>query len=391
MTCLSKIFKLGLSLMLVQSAFAQDCSPPCPPKPCKPCPPKPCPPKPCKPCPSVCYELGYPSDCCIPAAYNSPASYQLDPCSWDWWIAASFTYWRAVEEGLDLAVSAALDGFNVLNPENATILYQDTSYKPGFKIGLGMSLGHDDWTGLLEYTWFRSTTSSNSSPPAVSAGTPVWGFNSWLFGAENNAASSVSSSWEVHMDLLDAELTRPYYQGTSLIVAPFGGLRAQWIRQNLSLSAAAIQTQTGFPPLNATSNSKSSSWALGPRVGFQGEWHLGMGFRLEGDMAGSLLYTQYTNVTNSRTPTTPGGFQGSFQIDDYNCLRAGNDMTVGLGWGTYLDCRNYHLDFLATYDFQVFWNQNMMRQLVDTSLLGAGFSPGNLYLHGLTLRAQFDF
>ncbi len=67
-------------------------------------------------------------------------------------------------------------------------------------------------------------------------------------------------------------------------------------------------------------------------------------------------------------------------------------MNLGIGWGRYFNCRNYHLDFLLTYDFQIFWNQNMMRQLVDNIASGGvSTSANNLYLQGLTARAQFDF
>lgn len=423
MKLLSKAIVTGLSVLLVQFAFAADsetaqscapteCPKPCAPKPCapapcpkpcapKPCPkpcapapcPKPCPPKPCKPCPPVCFERGYPNDnCCFPSAYNEPANYDLGPCPWDFWVDASFTYWDAYEEGLELAESSTQIAGVTQAPVNGGFLFQNNQYKPGFKIGLGMDIGHDDWSGYAEYTWFRSTTTTNSAAPTdARGGTPVWIMSNWVnYKADVTelSAATISSKWRLNMDLVDVGVTRPYYQGTHLIVAPFGGMRGQFIRQKLNISTTA----TAAPAIDAYSKNKSNSWAVGPRAGFLGEWHLGWGVRLEGDVSGSLLYTRYTKVANEQSPSlnTSSEFIGS-HFNGYNCLRAVNEMNLGLGWGSYFDCRNYHLDILATYDFQVFWNQNMMRQLVDSMGSGTGHSPSNLYLQGFTLKAQFDF
>lgn len=117
----------------------------------------------------------------------------------------------------------------------------------------------------------------------------------------------------------------------------------------------------------------------------------GWGFRVEGDMAGSILFTRYTDVASSADPILNGSRPFSVSYTDYNTIRFNNDMSVGLGWGSYFDCRNYHFDLLATYDFQIFWNQNMMRQLVDEFQGTTSASAHNLYLQGLTVKAEFDF
>jgi hypothetical protein len=427
MKLLSKVIVTGLSVLLVQFAFAaneetaQFCAPsecpkpcapapcpkPCPPKPCpkpcapapcpKPCPPapcpKPCPPKPCKPCPPVCFERGYPNDnCCFPSAYNEPANFELGPCPWDFWFDASFTYWDAYEEGLDLAENSTHIAGVTEAPIDGGFLFQNNQYKPGFKVGLGMDIGHDDWSGYAEYTWFRSRTSTSSAAPEdPRGGTPVWILSNWFNYRANItelSAAAISSKWRLNMDLVDVGVTRPYYQGTHLIVAPFGGMRGQWVRQKLNVSTTPVAGTTG---IDAVSRNKSNSWAVGPSAGCLAKWHLGWGVRFEGDVSAALLYTRYTKVSNSQTPSFTGESEVASSFHNYNTLRAYNEMNLGLGWGSYFDCRNYHLDLLLTYDFQVFWNQNIMRQLVDTMGSGTGHSPSNLYLQGLTVKAQFDF
>lgn len=403
---LSKLLAMSLCLLCTHFTYAvandgssapsyspKECPKPCPPKPC---PPKACPPKPCKPCPPVCFERGYPdTKCCIASAYNEPADYELSPCPWDLWLDASFTYWTVYQEGMALAqLDATYTGAPVGVQQDKPVLFQDTAWKPGFKVGLGMDFDHDHWSGYAEYTWFRSTTRTSANPPSVPQGVtnPVWNVASWSL-SDNDRASSLSSDWRVRMDLLDAALTRPYYQGTHLIIAPFGGVRAAWIRQNLDIRP------TIFPVTTTTNRDvhyrgKSSSWAVGPRAGFQGEWHLGCGFRFEGDVAASIVFTRYTTVSLSADPHILASAGGRVQFpsySNYDTIRYNNDMNVGIGWGDYFDCRNYHFDLLLTYDFQIFWNQNMIREIADSTWTSVAGTAGNLYLQGITLRAQFDF
>lgn len=383
-----------------KSCAPAPCSKPCPPKPCppKPCSPAPCPPKPCKPCPPVCFERGYPdTQCCIPSAYNEPAQFQLSPCPWDWWVDASFTYWLAYEEGLDIAQSiGTFGGTQIFN--GSEFLFQDTKWEPGFKVGFGMDLGHDQWNAFAEYTWFRSRTTTTAASPAVPTGATAaaWVFNDWDL-AQTTAtfipeASALTSVWRLRMDLLDVGLSRPYYQGTHLIVAPFGGVRATWIRQNLRINSTPFSTTAGIVTPSAVFHNKSYAWAVGPRAGLEGKWHLGWGFRIEGDVAGSIAFTRYTTVASRADRLLLAAAVGtSSKYTDYNTLRFNNDMNIGLGWGDYFDCRNYHFDLLLTYDFQIFWNQNMLRELVDDTSTRVSTSANNLYLQGLTVRAQFDF
>jgi len=289
------------------------------------------------------------NDACdkLPAAYNAPARIDVQ-CSWDFFLSASFTYWQADQEAMDLAYPTA--GGNVMT--------QEIEYKPGFKVAMGMDFDYDNWVGSVEYTWFRSATKSHY----------VGAYTGTNF--LDHALTNFHSSWKANIDLVDVMMSRPYYQGKKLTILPFGGLRAAFIRQNLHMNDANPAFNSAY---------KSHSWAVGPRGGLQAHWLLGCGFRVEGDLSGSLLFTQY-DVSN-----------GTVHFDDYNTLRPMADMGVGLGWGSYLDKQNYHLDLLATYDFNVMFGQNMMRALAEIGNTGTSFEPAALHLQGLTLSARFDF
>lgn len=350
--------------------------------------------EPCTPCPTTCFERGYPdTKPCLSGAYNEAANFELNSCPWNIWLDTSFTYWIAYEEGLDLAASTA---YTVPSSSLYQIqtLFQPTEWKPGFKVGLGANLKHDHWSGFAEYTWFRSKTEVSATPAPGPAGSSAtrWHFHDWHLQSESHY-SNISSLWKLHMDLADLGITRPCYQGTHLIIAPFGGLRATWIRQNLRTHLIPYSGVGQDVPVFQTTSIryKSNSWAIGPRGGLRGKWHLKWGFRVEGDLAAAILFTRYTTVSGFADPALTTDHYSTLNFDDYNTLRFNNDICVGLGYGSYLNCRKYHIDFLASYDFQIFWSQNMMRAIADSFNSGVGASPGNLFLQGLTLKAQLDF
>ena len=410
------------------------CPKPCPPKPCKPkCEPAPCKPKcetPCKPkceptsckpkcaptpcckpkpcCPPVCFERGYPtSNCCTPAAYLEPANIDIR-CGYDFFATASFTYWEAMQDGMDLGLPAQATNLNPLTSPTVpatghNVLVQDFDFKPGFQLGLGWSGMRDGWTLYGEYTWFRSKTHTSKTAPAPGVGQinginvgafGIWMPSNWLPSgdyANNNFTTSISSKWKCNIDIADLQLSRPSYVGTHFILEPFFGLRGLWIRQRMNISASILPPSTS----RRSADYKSYSWALGPKGGFNGKWHMGYGLRFIGDASASLLYTRYTDVSlDVGSPLPASLLPIKVKLDDYGTLRPNLDLSLGLGWGSYFCCRGFHWDLAATYDLSVFWQQNMMRYLADlTSSPGnhPDGAPSNLYLQGLTLKTEFDF
>ncbi len=340
-----------------------------------------------------------------PPMRNPAAISVTNRAAWrpDLFIDLSFLYWHASQQGMDLANSAAL----VLNNQqtayisavtsNSTCLIQDFDYKPGFQLGFGADFY--GWSLLGRYTWIRQTTSTNRTAPAPepSSGAPIWSTNDWFQQLSSTLqalfAAELSSRWQLALDIADLEFGRPYYQGDHLLVAPFMGLRAAWIRQSLRIIAPAPALV--FNPLNSVpvSHNHSNSWGIGPRVGLTASCLLPRGWYLDGDLAGSLLFTEYTSVhhheNNAVSTSVPQRI--STTLSDYCCLRPELEMGLGFGWGQYFYSRSYHVDFSASYQFAIFWEQNMMRGLMDQAIDGTGASVGDLYLHGLTIRGRFDF
>jgi len=345
--------------------------------------------------------------CCYAPAYNAPAAIDVSTCGTAFFADASFTYWFAGQEGLKIANNGVgSDGIYYFALKTET-LTQPFDYKPGFKVGVGAVVNHE-WTLRADYAWYRGRTSLNSETisdtvptagtEAAASGTSVWVVDDWfLEGTTSGQALSgphVSSSWKLSLDLIDATLGRPFYEGRYLIISPFAGLRSALIRQSMTVELTELATLfAAIPAQPIGSRNHSNSWSIGPRMGLNAQCLMGCGFRFEGDLAASLLYTRYTSIKHSEDSASLGFNPGPYKasLNNYSALRPNAELGLGLGWGTYSYCKKYHIDFSANYDFMIFWSQNMMRKLLDDALTGTSPAAADLYLHGLTVTGRLDF
>jgi hypothetical protein len=343
--------------------------------------------------PCACLEqgLGLPTEKkCFPAAYNAPAAISVS-CGWNFDVFASFIYWHASQDDMSSAVVPAIYSAGTGIPfSKGVVTVPDFSYKPGFKVGFGFDTNYDNWTGWAEYMWFHQTVTDSVNPPNTIAGaTGAWSENDWFvnaFDSNGLVGAPLETSWQMNMDMVDAMFSRPYYEGTQLTISPYAGLRALFLRQRFNIN---LNTVLGAIP--SYSKNQSHSWAIGPVAGAIGHWFLGAGFRFEGKAAGSLLYTQYTKISNKTLQATL--FQTvplSGSLSNVNTVRPIAEMGVGLGWGTYLSSQQYFFDLSARYDFMYLWRQNVMRNTISN--FGAiSDDIGDLDIHGLTVTAAFDF
>jgi hypothetical protein len=341
--------------------------------------------------------------CTMQPTYNYPANVKM-PDQYGGFGTVSYLYWFAGQEGMDLATTSTFVPVtgNVLPNEfgkDTKVVFQDSGYSSGFKVGLGYNMNqYDDWVFRADYTWLREHTShTEEAESAPTEGVffitnPVLYLTSWFFQnsavGQPIAAQKLSSSWKMHLDLLDATARRPFYQGTALTMTPYAGLRAAWIRQSLRIAATTVLNVT--PPTDTVvSHNSSNSWAIGPHGGIGANWLVGCGFRFIGNVNASLLFTQYTHVRHSEDPITLS-FPVEYQFKYYNCLRPMAEMDLGIGWMYYFNTQ-YALDLSASYDFNYMWGQNMLRTLNDMNIIGVNGASNDLFLHGLRITATLDF
>jgi hypothetical protein len=345
-------------------------------------------------------EMAPEESCSIPCAtfdpaYNYPSRVNVQ-CSWDLWADASFTYWQASQDNMEVGVlSNQIDqGASAYG----TFIKTETSFSPGFKVGTGVKFNYDYWDLHTEYTWFRNHTSfSTTIPESLSFFADY--YQIWpTVGSEevlqDAAFSSLTSSWTVNMDIVDAVLGRSYFVGTALTFHPFAGLRSAFIRQKRRtdyINTVPEITHASVPSANIIQN--SHSWSLGPEIGIDLNWTVCGGFRFISSVEADLLYTRYTRIHNSDNNPSydPIGVIANTERN-LGCIRAHADMELGLGYGFHSWCDKYYIDFSAIYGFQVFFDQNMFHSWYGSDSIRQGLSMnGNLYVQGLTASADFHF
>lgn len=339
--------------------------------------------------------------------YNCPA--RINPvCGWDFDIYGDFLYWQAREKGLapyNHTTSVTSSG-QTLSTENLENI--DFDYHPAFKVGIGAGTERDNWTFNLEYTRFNATNSKKGEISPLDFSLTITSqnfFNNILNlqgGLINNFSSFLSTTagfignvrsfdahWKLNFNTIDLVAGRPYFLGTKLTLSPFYGVRGGWIDQHYKLTSLAPLTTATAPMTDYLINTlvKSDSWLVGPRIGVNSNWLLGAGFRIFGDAGASLIYQSFKVKAKTLMPaqnqlTTQ---LESFVSEKIKSVNPTFDAALGFGWGSYFNNKRWHFDLTAGYEFQFFYNQNILEEIRVSQ------DSSSLILHGLTVAARFDF
>jgi hypothetical protein len=357
------------SLLGASSVFGQNCKPVCEPVCCEP------------------HEL---LQCPTVAGYNSPARIDIQ-CGWDVWVDASFIYWQAIQENMEPAYSHVPGVTLTLGTNSFGFVNMDFKYKPGFKVGAGMSFDYDNWDAGFEYTRLHQTTHS-SAAMSLAAATAGDGYIPLWININNAPLStlitSFKASWKLNLDFLDVDMGRWFYMGTQLTMRPAIGMRAAWINQHRSATYNNILNTA----LNNIVSESTHSWGIGPRASWDMNWMIGCGFRFFGNNSADLLFTRYHATSNSSNQINGATIlETDVKESHINTLRPHVDLEWGLGWGTYLCNHEWYVDINAAYGFQIFWNQDMFRRFTSPTNIRTLMPYGDLFVHGLTVTVKLDF
>lgn len=337
----------------------------------------------------------------------------------DWNIQASFIYWFASEDNLDAGLYiketqlALLFGGGNINNVSSELIKVPFSYNPGFRVGVGFNLCHDEWSLNFKYQRYYVEQSHELSVPQLTDFTaltevifPAWIANGVLM--YDAGYNEVKNKWHLGTDIVDIELDRQFNVGKCLSLRPYFGVRTGSINQkyNLIYNGSAISSVPGLIAISNKSNNKTNSWILGPKAGLDTTWRLTRSLNFIGCGALSLFY-QHVRASIKNPGSYPTVNSDVIQVD-FNANkvfhRVSGSFDGSLGFQTG-DCFcNRYMSLAVTYDFSIYFHQNLMRTLMNNSNVPAfltvagGFSqftsdncPGNLMLHGLTITAKVDF
>lgn len=336
----------------------------------------------------------------LPGGYNQSADYKLDD-SYGVYFTSDFIYWNLQQDLVRLGNIMTTDSSGALGllDGSGETVFMDTKYAPGFQVGLGFNMeGIDGWNFYSEYTWYQNTNSYSRAAHHDQVVVPSGLREDVVSGIATDiiVAEKAKMKSQYHYNNLNLTVQRPFYFGRR-VTANFGvGLRGLFVTQTVTTFAEDISsyhsgdvTKVDLGEVLAT-KFYQKMWGLGPRFEFGTNWLLGYGFRIIADLAASVLYTSYTNLSGSVEGAATLGIVADLQtrvLSNYNTLRAVTETSLGFGWGSYFGNNNdFHFDLSAGYEFNVYWNQNMLGMVVNAS-----GSPGNTYLHGLNIAARLDF
>ena len=310
------------------------------------------------------------------AGYNAPARVKTSD-GWDMFTRASFLYWNVFQEGMELGFLLYPDA-----QQASGVLEFPDEYKSGFKVGLGWNTPFDNWVVSADYTWFHHSIYKKQPADLYLASSSHLNVQA-VFDIE--AFINSSHKWHIDLDVIDMMLGRPFYQGTRVNITPSFGLKGIFLNQKYTLKGLFRAGQTFL----TYDYMKSDSWAVGPSLRVDADFLLGAGIRLTSGISGTATFTRYNGIRYFASEDE--AFLVNIKGSPENRVRAVCEAEAGLSWGMYLCQQKYHIDFSAAYEFQVFWNQNMISWYAQNLSNKNGCSPGNLYFQGLTLSGTFDF
>jgi len=351
----------------------------------------------------------------------------------DVFMNVDFIWWKAVQGGNDFLVSSTMiDSPKIRVTELATKASvprdtrQNTSenWSPGFKVGLGLNMGHDGWDVYTQYTWLNSSSDRTLDSdvylrlyPFPAAAVP--GIQQAAALAEKGKIDKISSDWSLRFNVIDLELGRNFYLSQFLTMRPFIGLKGTWQDQSLGIqtmlqkdSVFVVQYDAGDNKAEFTGPYKADSimknGGIGVRTGFNMSWKMTKNWSLYSDLAWSSMWTQYTQLSRKdkiSNATKPEAFKKMGEVvvldensDKFYAVRDVMELELGMRWEAWMSDDNYYLAFQAGWEQQV-WNN------WGTGLLSSYYRPyaehlspyrnaqgwNDLSFQGLNVKLRFDF
>ena len=264
--------------------------------------------------------------------------------------------------------------------------FEKTVYKtisfdwdPGFRVGLGYNMHHDQWDTQIYYTRFQTSVKDHASGAVTSA-----------FLAARLSLLEPFQTGKVNFNLLfnmfDWDLGRSFFVSKSLSLRPYIGAKGGWINQKLHTKWTTPNLLGPGTLFTATEHVKNNFRGGGPKGGVNGKWILGNVnrhvFSLIGNLAAAYMWGHWTlrdEFTDVLLTTT------SINMKDRNFGAFMLQMLMGFGWDFDFDKNRSHFALKLGYEIQDWFSQ--FQVFTNTS----GTQNNDLIFQGLTLDLRFDF
>ena len=210
----------------------------------------------------------------------------------------------------------------------------------------------------------------------------------------------IKSNYDLDYQNVNLELGRHFYISRYLSFHPFISVKSAWIDQFQKIFHVLAETPGVFGAGTSVKvKDVCDFWGIGPRVGFDSQWHLIDGFSVFGKVTGAVLFGYYKTRYSQRV--SPGSTFNDLPLHvkikgNTHLMSPTVQMLLGLMWETYMfDCTK-HLSLALGYEVEYYWRTNQMLKVEDTN----GFPSRrhnverlseDVMFYGLTFKVRFDF
>lgn len=343
-----------------------------------------------------------------PEAPSSPPLPLVKSCGYQVTTDLEFLYWFANVSNLDYALKR-----NVLSSGVTVVVTPvkkmefERSFDPGFRLGLGLKLPHDQWEVQAQWVYYyTSKEAAGRGSDNVLTGGAVAFSSPWIYNPSYDRFSTVKAKTALFFNQIDLTLKKSFSLSSHLTQQFGWGIRGYWSRLFLGtqlfrpffpegvfpqrqdlMDVYARHTQkawgVGLLGQGKTTWWLSSQWGLFGEGGmaltygrgflknFNSQFQINSGFPLVGDVEVNLRYTTYENTYRLQSFLDIGTgvcYQKMFG----DCIR----LNCELLW-----------EFHFLYDFNQLQRGASQRQ-VTADLIS---SNGSLTLSGLVFRGGIDF
>lgn len=302
-------------------------------------------------------------------------------------VFAHLLVWTAREAGTDCWAEVLTSNSLASSNHIHEVLF---GWDPGFRVGVGYGMKHDQWDTQAFYTWFKTKgTDHISSEPGSVHSAFLGNFyvdNTQGAGLSGPAYQKAGIDWLIHFNLFDWELGRNYWISKSLALRPFVGAKGGWIHQIIH-SKWEIPNLSGAQFFNlGTEDLKNNFWGIGPAAGINTKWILFSGqsqlIHLFGDFSGAVMWGHWSfrDVFNN-------DLQQKILIDLQDMSSGASTFRTFIGFGWEVHFNQNQSQFCAKLGYEMqFW----LDQLQYYSFTG-GRLDNELTLQGGTFEISFDF
>jgi len=303
-------------------------------------------------------------------------------------ISADYLHWQMGESNLLIAVEISNPvAFGGPLPDLVTVIEQNRSAGSGFRIEAGHHFHYDQWDHMLQWTHYNHGTNQSVNTGGnlatldkvfLASGAVGAGESITLYGVQ------AESFWSLHFNILNLELGRRCPLSRKVSIYLHGGLQGGWINQTQTIDYPELFDE-GFGGIISVVSRNTSNFALiGPVVGLDARWSLGLGLALFSNCSVALMYGYNKAVSRisveSRPLSSPiiindkrhrgvPAMRIEIGADWIRCFRGWVQARVGLG-----------------FECQYWWNQWTATGSSYGLLLGIPISYGDLGLSGLTVE-----